>query len=175
MDYVKLTTENCIHNNYKYKEGLNILDGEFNDKHICDKGGLYFCRKRDMARWRSYSDKSMYYIWDVVLLENSKLVDMYDKLKTDRFILKNKRIMWHDNEFCKFVIERGCKLRNIPFESITEEICKLAVTNDHTEISNVPERLITREICELAVKHNYNALKYIPCGFITREICEFAD
>jgi hypothetical protein len=29
--YVKLTTKNCVHNGYKYKEGLNILDEEFNN------------------------------------------------------------------------------------------------------------------------------------------------
>ena len=32
MVYVKLTTQDCIHNGYKYKEGLNCLNGEFNNK-----------------------------------------------------------------------------------------------------------------------------------------------
>ena len=37
-EYVKLTTQNCIHNGYEYKEGLNILNEEFNNEKICNKG-----------------------------------------------------------------------------------------------------------------------------------------
>jgi hypothetical protein len=55
--YVKLTTKNCIHNGYEYKEGLNILDGEFNNKKICGSGGLYYCHKKDISRWVSYNGK----------------------------------------------------------------------------------------------------------------------
>ena len=43
--YVKLTTENCDHTGYKYYEGLNVLNGPFNNQQVCNKGGLYFCRK----------------------------------------------------------------------------------------------------------------------------------
>ena len=28
QSFVKLTTQDCIHNGYQYKEGLNILDGD---------------------------------------------------------------------------------------------------------------------------------------------------
>ena len=84
--YVKLTTEDCIHNGYKYEEGLNVL----NEK-ICGNGGLYFCRKEDFVKWIDYSDKIMYWIWDVVVPDDAKIVDMNDKLKTDKFILSNKR------------------------------------------------------------------------------------
>jgi hypothetical protein len=31
MVYVKLTNEDCIHNGYQYKEGLNCLNEEFNN------------------------------------------------------------------------------------------------------------------------------------------------
>jgi hypothetical protein len=48
MVYFKLTTEDCIHNGYQYKEGLNCLEGEFNNEQICGPGGLYFCRKEEI-------------------------------------------------------------------------------------------------------------------------------
>ncbi len=98
MVYVKLTTENCIHNGYQYKEGLNCLNEEFNNQNICCSGGLYFCRKKDICKWIYYNDKNMHYIWDVELCEDSKIVDMGDKLKTDKFILKNKRTIWDNYE-----------------------------------------------------------------------------
>jgi hypothetical protein len=97
MDYIKLTTEYCIHNGYQYKEGLNCLNEEFNNKKICGPGGLYFCRKEDIFKWIYYNNTLMHYIWDVKLCEDSKIVDMGDKLKTNKFILTNKRSIW-DNE-----------------------------------------------------------------------------
>ena len=51
MVYVKLTTEDCVHNGYQYKEGLNYLNGEFNPVKICAKGGLYFCDEKDIGKW----------------------------------------------------------------------------------------------------------------------------
>ncbi len=36
--YVKLTKKDCIHNGYKYKKGLNILNEKFNNEKICAKG-----------------------------------------------------------------------------------------------------------------------------------------
>jgi hypothetical protein len=51
MVYFKLTTENCIHNGYQYKEGLNCIEGTFNNKKTCGVGGLYFCRKEDIGKW----------------------------------------------------------------------------------------------------------------------------
>ena len=60
--FVKLTTKDCIHNGYEYKEGLNVLNGEFNTKSICAEGGLYFCREEDIYYWVHYNGKLMYYI-----------------------------------------------------------------------------------------------------------------
>ena len=41
MVYVKLTTENCVHNGYQYKEGLNCLDGKFNSDLSSKIKGLF--------------------------------------------------------------------------------------------------------------------------------------
>jgi hypothetical protein len=86
QSFVKLTTQDCIHNGYEYKEGLNILDGEFNNQKICGSGGLYFCRKKYINYWLEYNGKTMYYIWDVELCDDSKIVEMCKANKTDKFI-----------------------------------------------------------------------------------------
>ena len=118
MVYVKLTNKDCIHNEYQYKEGLNCLNEKFNNEKICGSGGLYFCRKEDSYKLINYNDKVMYYIWDVELCEDSKIVDMDDK-----FILTNKREKWNDNEFCKLAIQKnGYALKYVPQELITYEI-----------------------------------------------------
>jgi hypothetical protein len=50
MVYVKLTTEDCVHNGYQYKEGLNCLDGKFNSDNIYGPGGLYFCDEKYIGK-----------------------------------------------------------------------------------------------------------------------------
>ena len=42
----------------------------------------------------------MNYIWDVKLLDDSKIVDMGDK-----FILSNKRFIWDNEELCKLSVQ----------------------------------------------------------------------
>jgi hypothetical protein len=169
MVYVKLTTKYGVHNGYRYKEGLNCLDGKFNSDNICGSGGLYFCDEKDIGKWISYSDKVMYYIWDVTLLDDSKLVDMGDKLKTDKFILQNKRTIWDDNELCKLAVQQnGDFFRFV--KNQTEEICKLAVQEKCCALMYVEEQ--TEEICKLAVQNNYLALQYIKNQ--TEEICKLA-
>ena len=49
----------------------------------------------------------MHYIWDVKLLDDSKIVDMGDKLKTDKFILSNKRSIWDNEELCKLIVRQN--------------------------------------------------------------------
>ncbi len=128
MDYFKLTTEDCIHNGYQYKEGLNCLEGEFNNEKIFGSGGLYFCCYEVIPKWIIYNKKLMYYIWDVELCEDSKIVDMGDKLKTDKFILTNKRTIWDNEEICKLAVkENGNSLQFVKTELMTDEIRKLDV------------------------------------------------
>ena len=107
MVYVKLTTEDGVHNGYQYKEGLNCLDSEFNSDKICAQGGLYFCDEKDIGKWVKYNNKKMDYIWDVVLLDDSKLANMTNKLKTDKFILQNKRTIWDNSELCKLAVQHN--------------------------------------------------------------------
>jgi hypothetical protein len=197
MVYFKLTTENCIHNGYQYKEGLNCLNQEFNNEKTCGSGGLYFCRKEDIGKWCYYGSKLMYYIWDVELCKDSKIVDMGDKLKTDKFILKNKRTIWDNEEICKlavqqigyllcYVIEQtneicklavqqyGYALRYVKPELITEEICKLAVKENGLSLCYVKKELMNEEICKLAVNQNGLALHYVKKELMNEEICKLA-
>ena len=175
MDYIKLTTENNTHNGYQYKEGLNCLDGEFNNEKICGSGGLYFCRKEDSYKLINYNDKVMYYIWDVELCEDSKIVDMGDKLKTDKFILSNKRSIWDNKELCKLsVSENGNALEFVKPEFMSYEICKLAVQQSGYALQYVIPELMTDEICKLAVQRDGYALKYVPSKLMNEEICKLA-
>ncbi len=131
MDYIKLTNENCIHNGYQYKEGLNCLNGEFNNKKICDSGGLYFCHKKDIMEWTYYNSTQMHYIWDDIEL------------------------------FKLAVKKNGWALEFVKPELMTDEICKLAIQQNGGALQFVKEELMTYKICKLAVQQNGYALQFI--------------
>lgn len=89
---VKLTNEECLHNGFQYMAGLNI-DTNFKYDKSCGPDGLYFCRLDDMHKWLNYSSMPMMYVWDVVIPNDAKTIVYKDKLKSDRFILSNKRLI----------------------------------------------------------------------------------
>ncbi len=103
--YVKLTTFNCIHNGYEFKEGLNTDCLPFNTKEECCAGGIYFCKFKHILHWLIYSGKEMYWIWDVKIPFNEGNIKHYDtKSKSDSIILSNKRAIrdlnnWNDLDF----------------------------------------------------------------------------
>ena len=98
MVYVKLTTEDGVHNEYQYKEGLNCLDGEFNSDNICAPGGLYFCDEKDIGKWIKYGGKLMHYIWD-----NNKLC----KLAVRQNGCALKCVKEQTEEICKLAVQQN--------------------------------------------------------------------
>ena len=103
---------------------INILNEPFNDKPIYGKGGFYYCHQKDIKKWICYNGKLMYYIWDVAIPNDAKIIDMGDKLKTDKFILSNRRCIWNNYEICKLAVKQnGLSLCYV--KDKTREICKL--------------------------------------------------
>jgi hypothetical protein len=165
--YVKLTNEKCCHNGFKYEEGLNTDIHPFNTERVCDKGGLYFCRYQNFAKWINYSNEyNMYWIWDVTIPERTEVIDMGDKLKAHSITLSNKRSIWDNKELClEAVKHNGYALWYVKKQ--TEELCLEAVKQDGQVLKYVKEQ--TTEICLEAVKQNGCALKYVKEQ--TTEIC----
>ena len=124
--FVKLTNKQSLHNGYQYKNGLNILDGDFNEENICAKGGLYFCAYNDFGKWVNYREMKMEYMWTVKIPDDAKVVVMDEKIKTDKFILSDKKEIWTNKELClEAVKQNGRALKYV--KNQTEAICLEAV------------------------------------------------
>jgi hypothetical protein len=89
--YYKITNNNEYHYGYKYKDGLNILDDEFNENIYdeCGKGGFYFTTDEHIHKF--------YYIGDNLRIvelplenPNFKMVKINDKFRANMIILKEK-------------------------------------------------------------------------------------
>ena len=65
-------------------------------------------------------------------------------------------------------------LEDVPVQLRTEELCRLAVSNDGWALRYVPEELRTEELCRVAVSNNGKALEYVPDRLRTEELCRVA-
>ena len=78
-------------------------------------------------------------------------------------------------ELCKIAVKKnGYALEYVPDKLKTPELCKIAVENDYSALEFVPNKLMTPELCKLAVEEYGGALRYVPDKFKTPELCKIA-
>ena len=52
--YYKFTNQECIHNGYEFREGINTDTREWNTAE-CRSGGIYICRSEEFYLWTVHS------------------------------------------------------------------------------------------------------------------------
>ncbi len=90
VEFYKILNEKENHNDFQYKDGLNIDTNEFNTKE-CSAGGLYFCEKQYISLYIEYG----IYIRKVSIPNDAKINEEYNKFKADKIVL-DKRISLTD-------------------------------------------------------------------------------
>ena len=121
--FVKLTNPVGINKGFQFKKGLNEDIYELNKTEECSKGGLYFCRFKDVGKWiYNYNDAL---IWKVEIPEE-EVIDYDTKLKAKRIILSDPKKAYEDYEICKMAVKRNSMVLQFVKEQ-TEELCKLSV------------------------------------------------
>jgi hypothetical protein len=90
---------------------------------------------------------------------------------TNKYIIKNKRLLSNDNELFYIGIQKNGEFIRFLDEQ-TEEICKLAVKVNPDALYYVKEQFQTDEICKLAIEQSYCTLNFVNNQ--TEEICKFA-
>ncbi len=154
--FYKLTNETENHNGFQFQDGLNTDTYPINTNK-CSQGGLYFTNEKKIYKWISYNNKTMKYIREVEILDDSEIYIEDDKYKTDKFVLKSRKIIFEDDEICKLIVkEYRFSLQHV--KNQTEKICKLSVQKNGLELEYVKDQ--TDEICKLAEQENFYALKY---------------
>jgi len=88
--YYKVTNEEENHHGYQYKDGLNILEEEFNDNpgESCVPGGFYFTDYDNLPKFFCFG----VWIREVRIPENARVVKNLNgnKWRTDRIIFGKK-------------------------------------------------------------------------------------
>jgi hypothetical protein len=107
-ELVKLTVEDNVHNNFEFKEGLNVDPIPFNASGTCVKGGFYFTFSDCWVEWVSYrEDEFMYWMWDVKIPDDALVyLESETKIKGDKFVLENKRCIYDCEERCILAVRR---------------------------------------------------------------------
>lgn len=148
--WYKLTATSGVSRGMRYKEGLHTDIHPFNPNIPCGKGGLYFCRGKDVMFWfarRLYSDALL---WDVVVPEGAHMRVYTDKAKASSIILSNPRPMKRLRQI----------LRGLPCEPelTVEEI--LILVPVRPEVLALARKQ-TDDLCLAAVQLNELALEFV--------------
>jgi hypothetical protein len=170
MHYVKILNKSMKHNNFIYKEGLNVDHVPFDPTGECKAGGLYFCEVNDVHLYLNYGTL----IADVEIPSNAQVYREANKLKSDRIVITNiipirDHIIWTDPDFCNTIVNQcGGALKYAKKQ--TDEICKIAVVGNGYALEHVNDQ--TDEICRIAVAQNGMVLMFVKEQ--TDEICKIA-
>jgi len=179
--YFKITNLNENHHGYQYKDGLNVLDKEFdnNPKNSCTKGGLYFTNKEFIQKFYFYGvhlrivelpidDPEFRMIKDpqgdkwrankIILKERYSLADIgtYDK-----FEIYQLGLLWASEnnhlEIVKYVIEKGADIH----AENDSALCR-ASYHDHLEIV----KLLIEKGADIHAGHEYALRKAFRYGHL---------
>lgn len=189
--FVKLTKKDEIHNDFKFKTGLNIDIIPFESSDYCSPGGLYFTDIDYLYKWIYYNDVPMEWLRYVSIPEDAKVCVEDFKYKSDKFILSerqeitlkhittgdamiaiqlNRMALKYVKEQTPELCMKAINLNSMTLQFVKEqtpELCMCAVENDGLSLQHVKEQ--TPEICMHAVENNGLALQYVKEQ--TPEIC----
>ena len=140
----KILHKSMVHNDFKYKEGLNVLQQPFNPNGSCRSGGLYISTEP-----HNFIDFGTL-LADVQLPEDALVWVESGKLKVDKLILSNIREI--PDVVYLLAVSKCARLKDIPIQRITYDICLAAVRRRPLAIHDVPEKFRSDEIVMIA-KH----------------------
>ncbi|AVL94466.1 ankyrin repeat protein [Moumouvirus australiensis] len=112
--YFKITNENECHYGFQYKDGLNILEGEFNNnpKDICVPGRLYFSDSKNICGFLDFG----IYLREVYLPTDNPKLQMIKDPEGDKYganmIILGKRRDLRDPETWKYLISVGIDIHS---------------------------------------------------------------
>jgi hypothetical protein len=96
--YLKVTNENECHNDYQYKDGLNVDSNPFNDNpnETCIKGRMYFTDLANLPEFASYG------VWvrEIIVPDDARVICEKNKYGADRLILGKR---WSMRDFLQHV------------------------------------------------------------------------
>ena len=166
--FVKLTRKNEIHNNFKFKTGLNIDIIPFDPSGQCKVGGLYFTDIDIMYKWLHYNDEYMEWMRYVTIPMDAQIYVEDSKFKCDKFILSEREVIaFTDNiQMMNAIKQSYMALRYV--EDQTPELCLYAVQQDCWALQFVKNQ--TDDLCKLAIKKSGSALQFVNNQ--TYEMCK---
>lgn len=168
----KVISEDFTHNNFTYKDGLNIDTFPFSPLGECSAGGLYFTELYKLAYWIDWG----IYICKVTIPDDSLVYIEQNKFKAKKINLDlNNKVLikdfygWDDPYFCEIAVQQShTALRFV--RNQTEELCKIAIYKNSRSLEFVKEQ--TEEICKFAIYTNSRSLRFVRNQ--TEEICKLA-
>lgn len=166
---IKLTNKSEIHNEFMFKDGLNIDIHDFNHDRECSKGGFYFTKDEYICDWIYYNNNVMCHTRKVTIPDDAYVfIEAYNKFKTNKFILEPKESIGTDiyMKFIKFG-RIGNNSLSAFFDSLNnQEIFMEALKFNGLMLKYTPSHLKTIEMCVEAVKEDSYAIAFVPSNLL---------
>lgn len=153
---IKLTKYNEIHNNMKYKDGLN-KDANYYS-HSNRWTGIYFTDYTNMYKWIEYTEEVMYWYREVIIPDDARVrIWTNGAYNANNIILGKRQCIWKNANLCLSIVKKNPTHIKfvIPRENYSE-ICLTVIKLDiYTFIFMYTKCIIPdilKEIVEIMVK-----------------------
>ena len=103
--------------------------------------------------------------------------DLTSAMRNDDAVLKvttDKSTTALDKDWAAILQKDGSKLRLVPKDLLTAELCLIAVASDGKALYKVPAKLISQNIIEAAIKQNSAAVEMVPKKWMTQALARLA-
>ena len=172
-----------------YNDGSIAIDGNLNTPVFIseDHAFSFNALKNDQFSYNSHND-SIAYGEDENPIIPKKLralikddildwSDLTSAMRNGDAILKmatDKSTNALDKDWAAILQRDGSKLRLVPKELLTAELCQIAVASDGKALYKVPTKLLNQTIIETAIKQNSAAIEMVPKKWMTQTLARLA-
>lgn len=175
-DFYKIFTNDLLHSDYQYVNGINIYSQTLNDISYTNNG-IYFVETKKIPLWIGNNPEKKYIV-KVDILDDSQICIAQDGFKTNKiFINFNTKCdiknfpLWNNLEFCKLAVKHNeNNFYYVKSNLINQEIAKIALKKDGTFLGRIKPELQTEELCKIALKSNPWSIKYVKDELRTEEM-----
>ena len=172
-----------------YNDGSIAIDGDLNTPVFIseDHEFSYKALKNKQFKFNSHNDSIAYGEDDNPILPKKlralikddilDWIDLTSAMSNGDAILKmatDKNTAAADKDWAAILQKVGSKLRLVPKELLTAELCLIAVTSDGKALCKVPAKLINQTIIETAIKQNSDAIEMVPKKWMTQALARLA-
>jgi hypothetical protein len=172
-----------------YNDGSIYINGDLNAPVFISEDHAFSFKalKNNQFKFNSFYDSIAYgedeypiipkKLRALILDELLDWSDLTGAMRGGKAILKSaaeKNAVAPDKDWAAILQRDGSKLRLVPKDALTAELCQIAVASDGKALYKVPAKLLNQGMIETAIKQNSDAIEMVPKKWMTQALARLA-